>query len=135
MWGKAYKYFPLKISFLLSILLFEIGSLICGKFRWIFPRVKCVHLADSLSLGQVSRQIALHLLSDEPSRVSEVLGFPRVHLPSSLYPHLLNSDQHTSGYWVPLMELLQPLDLSLVEHSPLTLPGGGAFISTYQSVD
>ncbi|BAE64650.1 unnamed protein product [Aspergillus oryzae RIB40] len=29
-WGKAYKYFPLKTSFLLSIFLFEVGSLICG---------------------------------------------------------------------------------------------------------
>ncbi|PKY03434.1 MFS general substrate transporter [Aspergillus campestris IBT 28561] len=29
-WGKAYKYFPLKISFLVSIFLFEVGSLICG---------------------------------------------------------------------------------------------------------
>ncbi|KAI4250987.1 MAG: hypothetical protein LQ352_005138 [Teloschistes flavicans] len=29
-WGKAYKYFPLKTSFLLSIFIFEIGSLICG---------------------------------------------------------------------------------------------------------
>ncbi|GKT47369.1 putative efflux pump kojT [Colletotrichum spaethianum] len=29
-WGKAYKYFPLKTSFLLSIFIFEIGSLICA---------------------------------------------------------------------------------------------------------
>ncbi|KAL8828900.1 MAG: hypothetical protein Q9170_006399 [Blastenia crenularia] len=29
-WGKAYKYFPLKLSFLLSIFIFEVGSLICG---------------------------------------------------------------------------------------------------------
>ncbi len=29
-WGKAYKYFPLKPTFLLSIGIFEIGSLICG---------------------------------------------------------------------------------------------------------
>ena len=29
-WGKAYKYFPLKITFLLSIGVFELGSLICG---------------------------------------------------------------------------------------------------------
>lgn len=29
-WGKAYKYFPLKITFLLSIFIFELGSLICG---------------------------------------------------------------------------------------------------------
>ena len=29
-WGKAYKYFPLKMTFLLSIALFELGSLICA---------------------------------------------------------------------------------------------------------
>ena len=29
-WGKAYKYFDLKWTFLLSICIFEIGSLVCG---------------------------------------------------------------------------------------------------------
>ncbi|KAL7923089.1 major facilitator superfamily domain-containing protein [Trichoderma austrokoningii] len=29
-WGKAYKYFPLKTTFILSILIFELGSVICG---------------------------------------------------------------------------------------------------------
>ncbi|WYZ43471.1 hypothetical protein EsH8_VI_001170 [Colletotrichum jinshuiense] len=29
-WGKAYKYFPLKYTFLAAILVFEIGSLVCG---------------------------------------------------------------------------------------------------------
>ena len=29
-WGKAYKYFPLKISFLITIFIFEVGSLICA---------------------------------------------------------------------------------------------------------
>ena len=29
-WGKAYKYFPLKPTFLISIGIFELGSLICG---------------------------------------------------------------------------------------------------------
>ncbi|GAB1314464.1 Efflux pump antibiotic resistance protein [Madurella fahalii] len=29
-WGKAFKYFPLKISFLVAIFIFELGSLICG---------------------------------------------------------------------------------------------------------
>ena len=29
-WGKAYKYFPLKLSFLISIAIFEVGSLICA---------------------------------------------------------------------------------------------------------
>ncbi|KAI0116204.1 putative gliotoxin efflux pump [Hypoxylon sp. NC0597] len=30
MWGKAYKYFPVKLVFLLGILIFEVGSLICA---------------------------------------------------------------------------------------------------------
>ncbi|PNP39012.1 hypothetical protein TGAM01_v205308 [Trichoderma gamsii] len=29
-WGKAYKYFPLKTTFILSIIIFELGSVICG---------------------------------------------------------------------------------------------------------
>jgi MFS family permease len=29
-WGKAFKYFPLKTTFILSIYVFELGSLICG---------------------------------------------------------------------------------------------------------
>ena|SRR5450432_69791 len=29
-WGKAYKYWPLKIVFLTAIGIFELGSLICG---------------------------------------------------------------------------------------------------------
>jgi predicted MFS family arabinose efflux permease len=29
-WGKAYKYFPLKLTFLITILIFEVGSLICA---------------------------------------------------------------------------------------------------------
>lgn len=35
-WGKAYKYFPLKLTFLLSIFIFELGSLICGMY-FCFP--------------------------------------------------------------------------------------------------
>ena len=29
-WGKAYKFFPLKLTYLISIFIFELGSLICG---------------------------------------------------------------------------------------------------------
>lgn len=29
-WGKAYKYFPLKATFLIAISIFELGSLLCG---------------------------------------------------------------------------------------------------------
>jgi MFS family permease len=38
-WGKGYKYFPLKITFLIAIFIFELGSLICGKLRLsAYPR-------------------------------------------------------------------------------------------------
>lgn len=30
MWGKVYKYFPLKVSFLMAVFIFELGGLICG---------------------------------------------------------------------------------------------------------
>jgi MFS family permease len=29
-WGKLYKYFPLKLWYLIAMLIFEVGSLICG---------------------------------------------------------------------------------------------------------
>ncbi|KAI1372719.1 MFS general substrate transporter [Hypoxylon crocopeplum] len=29
-WGKAYKYFPMKATFIVSVLIFEVGSLLCG---------------------------------------------------------------------------------------------------------
>ena len=32
-WGKAYKYLPLKWSFLSSVLIFELGSLACGRLQ------------------------------------------------------------------------------------------------------
>ena len=30
-WGKLYKFIPLKTIFLTSVVVFEVGSLICGK--------------------------------------------------------------------------------------------------------
>ena len=32
-WGKLYKFFPLKTSYLVAIAVFEVGSLICGVAR------------------------------------------------------------------------------------------------------
>ncbi|KAF7933517.1 uncharacterized protein EAE98_003226 [Botrytis deweyae] len=33
LWGKAFKYFPIKTVYLISIAVFEVGSLICGVAR------------------------------------------------------------------------------------------------------
>jgi MFS family permease len=30
-WGKVYKFFPIKASFMIAIAIFELGSLICGE--------------------------------------------------------------------------------------------------------
>lgn len=32
-WGKAYKFFPLKMAFIISFAIFELGSLLCGVAR------------------------------------------------------------------------------------------------------
>ncbi len=38
-WGKAFKYFSIKLVYLLSILVFELGSLLCGKPLPLAPLV------------------------------------------------------------------------------------------------
>ena len=52
-WGKAYKHFDLKAVFLVSIAVFELGSLICGM-SMIYVRSKI----DILILSQPSRRQA-----------------------------------------------------------------------------
>jgi MFS family permease len=32
-WGKVFKFFPLKASFMTAIAIFELGSLICGEWN------------------------------------------------------------------------------------------------------
>jgi hypothetical protein len=32
-WGKKYKFFPIKVTFMVAIAIFELGSLICGEYR------------------------------------------------------------------------------------------------------
>ena len=54
-WGKAYKYFPLKITFLLAIFIFELGSLICGKF----PSSRSLSLILIATLGVAPNSTAL----------------------------------------------------------------------------
>lgn len=37
-WGKLFKYFPLKWTYLVAVFIFELGSLICGTYLRV-PRV------------------------------------------------------------------------------------------------
>ncbi|KAG0652816.1 MFS gliotoxin efflux transporter gliA [Hyphodiscus hymeniophilus] len=44
-WGKAYKYFPLKLTYLVSIFVFELGSLICG----VAPNAKALIVGRAIA--------------------------------------------------------------------------------------
>lgn len=48
-WGKAYKYFPLKWSFLMSVLIFELGSLACGTFKIHVMGMLITHMATGVA--------------------------------------------------------------------------------------
>ena len=48
-WGKAYKYLPLKWSFLMSVLIFEIGSLACGTFKIYNMGMLITHMATAVA--------------------------------------------------------------------------------------
>lgn len=48
-WGKAYKYLPLKWSFLVSILIFELGSLACGTSKIRDIGMLMTHMATGVA--------------------------------------------------------------------------------------
>jgi MFS family permease len=73
-WGKAYYYFPLKATFLLSILTFEIGNVICASARsseiLIFGRV----VAGAGSGGIFSGAFISIALTAGPDRRAAYMG-------------------------------------------------------------
>ncbi|EKG11352.1 Major facilitator superfamily [Macrophomina phaseolina MS6] len=54
-WGKAYKYFDLKTVFLITIALFELGSLICG----MVSRLRSPRTRATLTIFQAWHRTAL----------------------------------------------------------------------------
>lgn len=102
-WGKGYKYFPLKTTFLLSIFVFEIGSLMCA-------------VAQNSTTLIVGRDIAGAGAAGISSGVCTRL------LPSL---HLHNSCLHTLGLWVQHMHAPVLLVPCLVESSLAMSPGDG----------
>lgn len=68
-WGKAYKYFPVKHVFLLGIVIFEIGSLICGNGTSRTQFSAAQHANDKKHLHQT----AMPSLPDGLSRAQAVL--------------------------------------------------------------
>ncbi|MCJ1311979.1 hypothetical protein MMC25_005653 [Agyrium rufum] len=67
-WGKAYKYFPLKATFLLTIFIFEIGSLICGVANDSTTLIVGRAVAGMGGAGVASGAYSIIAFSAPPSR-------------------------------------------------------------------
>ncbi|ORY18766.1 major facilitator superfamily domain-containing protein [Clohesyomyces aquaticus] len=74
-WGKAYKFFALKPTFLLSILIFEIGSLICG----VAPNSLCLIIGRAITglggAGIGTGAYTIIAFVTEPSKRAMYTGF------------------------------------------------------------
>ena len=73
-WGKAYKYFQLKWSFLVAIFLFELGSLICG----VAPNSEALIVGRAIAgvggAGIASGAYTILAFSVPPARVAAYTG-------------------------------------------------------------
>lgn len=67
-WGKLYKYFPLKLSFLLSIGIFEIGSLICAVAKNSTTLIVGRAIAGAGGAGVASGAYTIIAFSAPPSQ-------------------------------------------------------------------
>jgi MFS family permease len=67
-WGKAYRYFDLKMTFLLSIFIFELGSLICG----VAPNANALIVGRAIAgfggAGMATGGFTIIAFSAEPKR-------------------------------------------------------------------
>ena len=73
-WGKAYKYFPLKTSFLVAVFFFELGSLICG----VAPNTKALIVGRAIAgaggAGIASGVYTILAFSVPPTKVAAYTG-------------------------------------------------------------
>lgn len=90
-WGTAYKFFPLKATLLLSILLFELGSLICADAPSSAILILGRAIAGVGAAGVSSGGSIMIGLSAEPERravLIGMLGMVRVGIASVIGPIL-----------------------------------------------
>ena len=74
-WGKAFKYFDLKITFIVSVLIFELGSLICG----VAPNSKALIVGRAIAgVGGAGISVggtSIVAFSAEPKQRPVLMGF------------------------------------------------------------
>ncbi|KAL8799492.1 MAG: hypothetical protein Q9182_005860 [Xanthomendoza sp. 2 TL-2023] len=73
-WGKIYKYFPLKLSFLLSIFIFEVGSLLCGVAPSSTALIVGRAIAGAGGAGIVSGAFTILAIAAPPKQRPALMG-------------------------------------------------------------
>ena len=73
-WGKAYKYFPLKWTFMVSIFIFELGSLICGVAPSSTALIVGRAIAGAGGAGIASGCYTILAFAVPPARVAAFTG-------------------------------------------------------------
>ncbi|KAF2405111.1 DNA repair protein RAD50 [Trichodelitschia bisporula] len=73
-WGKAYKYFPLKTSFLVAIAIFEVGSLICAVANSSVTLIVGRALAGAGGAGIASGCYTIIAFSAPPKKAGALTG-------------------------------------------------------------
>lgn len=74
LWGKAYKYWPIKLVYLLSIILFEVGSVICGAAPSSTALIIGRAIAGIGGAGISSGSYLIVAISAPPSKVPALQG-------------------------------------------------------------
>lgn len=74
-WGKAYKYFPMKWTFLLAVFIFEVGSLICGVAPNSPALIVGRAIAGAGGAGVASGVYTILAFTVPPAKVPAYTGF------------------------------------------------------------
>lgn len=74
-WGKFYKYFPIKLWFLVAVLIFEVGSLICGVAQNPIALIVGRAIAGLGGSGVLVGVYTILGLAAPPEKRPQLLGF------------------------------------------------------------
>ncbi|KAJ5495550.1 MFS general substrate transporter [Penicillium diatomitis] len=74
-WGKAYRYFPLKLCFIVSVVIFELGSLICGVSPSSVAFIVGRAIAGVGGAGVSSGGTVILAFCAEPKKRPTLMGF------------------------------------------------------------
>jgi MFS family permease len=74
-WGKVYRYFPLKLWYLIALLIFEVGSLVCGVAKNPTTLIVGRAIAGLGGSGVAAGVFTIVGFSAPPEKRPQLLGF------------------------------------------------------------